>query len=294
MADFITTVSNRKLLKVGLESFIMSSGVNLEPGHFMLKPCPSCGRDEVYRTKGKDDDDFYYGCDSCGLQLNEDDAVKSPVEAFTNSSSQNEASEIPDEIVKGIAASAVSDLVTPARLHGTEEYFNNVLVYLEQGEQPDYLFPLTRGMFADDSLIVESGAEQTILLDKNSGGTVVVSNRYVRIVSDTGEWTIPYSSISSVDVVGHPALHIHTKGRTYYIKIAGTLFDDEGELNEAASYIRKKQRMVAGDMEAEHQVKKVESEDPIQKIGRLNELKKAGGITEEEFEEKKRQLLDGI
>ena len=276
----------------------MASGNDLEPGHKILRPCPDCGKDRVYRTGGEGNNEFYYGCDSCGLQLNKDRAEKSITEALMGSEGEGDVtSEIPNEIVKRLAYDAVSDLVTPARLHGTEQYFNNVLVYLEEGEQPDYLFPLTKGMFAEEALIVETGAEPAIWLDKNDGGTVVVSDRYVRIISELGEWTIPYSSITSVDIVGHPALHIHTEGRTYYIRIAGTLFDDEEELHEAAQYIRQKQRLVSGDVEAEQIAKGTEaqdSEDPIEKIRRLGDLKEDGVISDEEFENKKEELLKEI
>jgi len=194
---------------------------------------------------------------------------------------------VPPEPVRKLAERAKSETVTGQRLMGDEKYFYQVISYLEEGEQPHFLFPLTMGLTADDALVVEAGAEQTVLLSNMDGGSCVITDRYTRIVSGKGEWTIPHNSVVSVDFVGHPALHVQTSGRTYYIKIAGTFFDEEENLSEAATYIREKQRESAsGESD--------EDGEPLEKLAKLGELRDRGVITEEEFQEKKQDLLDEI
>jgi len=57
----------------------------LEPGDDVLKPCPNCGEDRVYRTSdgifdfsnGRIFAPVEYYCDSCGHMVDEDDVLKS-------------------------------------------------------------------------------------------------------------------------------------------------------------------------------------------------------------------------
>lgn len=190
------------------------------------------------------------------------------------------------EALEEIVRNAKSDTVTVDRLVGEEQYFHNVIPFFEEGEQPHFVFPLTQGLLADSPLVVESGAEREELLSKTDGGSVVITDRYVRVQSSKGEWTIPYNSISSVDFVGHPALHIQTAGRTYYIKIAGTFFDEDENLSEAASYIREQQRQSKQESTSES--------DPLEKLEKLGELRDKGVLSDAEFEEKKQELMDQI
>lgn len=189
--------------------------------------------------------------------------------------------------IRNLVEGAKSETVTANRLLGEEQYFHQVLSYLEEDEQPHFLFPLTTGLLAESPLVVESGAEREELLGKADGGTCSITDRYVRIVSKKGEWTIPYNSVVSVDFVGHPALHVQTSGRTYYIKIAGTFFDEEEDLSEAATYIRERQREAASNTSDSE-------EDPLDKLEKLGELREKGVISEEEFENKKQELLEDI
>jgi len=194
--------------------------------------------------------------------------------------------ELLQEVSEKRAAGARSDTVTAARLCGEEQFFHNVIPFLEEGEQPHYLFPLTNGLTADNALVIESGAEERVLLSNTDGGSVMISDLSIRIVSSKGEWSIPFDSISSVDFVGHPALHIQTTGRTYYIKIAGTFFDEEETVSEAATHIRQIQRESREDPSTE--------KEPLDKLERLSELHDKGVLADEEFEEKKADLLDDI
>ena len=205
------------------------------------------------------------------------------------SESSQPSADVSDERLQEIVHQAKNDTVTAKRLIGKEQFFHDVLPFIESDEQPHFLLPLTKGILADPALVIESGAEREELLDKQDGGSVVITNKYVRIHSDKGEWTIPYSSISSVDFVGHPALHIQSVGRTYYIKIAGTHFDEEENLSVAAKYIRQKQQEAEGNSSDSN-----DSADPLDQLEKLNNLKEAGALTEKEFEHKKQNLLDEI
>lgn len=205
-----------------------------------------------------------------------------------NEDPQDIDQEFVSEAVDKIVRDAKSDTVTTERLLGQEQYFTNVLPFLEKNEQPHFLFPLTQGLLAEPALVVETGPEQKELLSKTDGGTVVISNRYIRIHSSKGEWTIPYNSVASVDFVGHPALHIQTSGRTYYIHIAGTHFDEEENLSEAVNYIREMQR------NSRENPQSTSESDPIDQLERLSELKDKGVVSEEEFQTKKQEILDKI
>jgi len=200
-------------------------------------------------------------------------------------------------LAEELANQAKSSTVTKKRLMGGSEdeinnksylpdskYFVDILSFLEENEVPQYLFPLTQGLLVSPPLEVESGAEREKLINKNKGGVIAVTNKYVRIHSVAGEWTIPYDSIVSVDFVGHPSLHIQTSGRTYYIRVAGSYFDLSEQVSEAASYIRNKEEENDDDPEA----------DPLDKLERLGELRNNGIISEDEFENKKSNLLDEI
>lgn len=189
--------------------------------------------------------------------------------------------------VKQLAERAKNETVSAQRLVGDEEYFHQIVSYLEDDEQPHFLFPLTKGITAQSALMVESGAEREELLGKLDGGTCSITNKYVRIVSEKGEWTIPYNSVVSVDFVGHPELHIQTSGRTYYIRIAGTLFNEEENLSEAATYIRERQRESASGASDT-------DEDPLERLEKLGELRDEGLISDEEFQNKKQELLDDV
>jgi hypothetical protein len=47
-----------------------------------------------------------------------------------------------------------SDTVTAGWLLGESQYFDNVVGFLEEGEQPHFLFLLTQGLFADPALVI--------------------------------------------------------------------------------------------------------------------------------------------
>jgi len=191
-----------------------------------------------------------------------------------------------EEKLQPIVEKAKSRTVTAERLVGQENFFHNIYPFLEEDEQPHFLFPLTKGVFAEGALIVESAAEREELLSNQDGGSVVMTDHYIRIHSSSGEWTIPYTSIVSVDQLGHPALHIQTSGRTYYIQIAGTKFDLAANVNQAARYIRDKQ--------AERSQTKTDGKSPIEKLETLSELHEQGKISKAKYEDKKEDLLEEI
>lgn len=146
-----------------------------------------------------------------------------------------------DERLAELAAGARSDTVTPARLTGSKQFFSSVIDHLEPGEQPHYAFPMTRGLFAEPSLILESDEGTSELHD---GGTVVVTDRSVRIVTPESEWTIPYSILTRVEFLSHPGLRIHTDDRRYEVNVADAFFEEKETIAEAILYIRQRRRAV--------------------------------------------------
>jgi hypothetical protein len=139
--------------------------------------------------------------------------------------------------------------------------------------------------------------------------TVVTDNRVLSVIPSgvTGtsdEVSIPYESISSVDFdksvnaadddglmdkiksAGATRLEIAATSKTYWIDV-GQLADDSAR--DMAQFIR--EQALNSDKEVDEEQN---SDDPLEKLERLKELKEEGAITEDEFDEKKEDLLDRI
>lgn len=193
------------------------------------------------------------------------------------------AAELTPEL-ENLVANAQNSTVTAGRLLGKSEYFSNAIPRLEDGEQPHFLFPLTKGVAAKASLIIESGGNREKQIGSMIGGSVILSDRYVRVVSPKGDWTIPYESITTVDAFGDPAISIQTASRIYYIRIAGRYFKEADSVWEGIEFIR------------HHHQTGAESESTkdtsLERLAKLNELRNEGALTDEEFEQQKQALLD--
>lgn len=181
-----------------------------------------------------------------------------------------------------------------------------ILEILDRDEVPEYVLP---GNF----LIIqtENGEE------KYSGKvTTVLSDKRIFTLTEglgflqTGDLKIlPYDTITSVEYGAPPdddfqtgiplgpklgfrtkKLIIQTPDKTYYIdhdeKVAENANDDFAM--EVINFIRKKRREVN---EPTRSNIKMEA-DALDKLERLKDLKDDGVITEEEFEEKKQELLE--
>lgn len=103
------------------------------------------------------------------------------------------------------------------------------------------------------------------------------------------ERSIPYRNITSVDLdlgMVYKRLSLQTPGQTYHIDIGGLSKDD---CREMARFVREK----TSDAQ-ETGNDSSEGNDPVEQLERLRDLKEDGVLTEEEFEEKKNDLLDKI
>lgn len=129
-----------------------------------------------------------------------------------------------------------------------------------------------------------------------SGGHIRTAATDRRVVSKipnligSEEISIPYDSISTVDLKSglvRTRLSLQTDMKTYGIEI-GHLNDDE--CKRMSRFIREKvseanQQSAAGSDS---------TADPLDKLERLRDLKDEGVISDEEFDEKKAELLDQI
>jgi hypothetical protein len=123
--------------------------------------------------------------------------------------------------------------------------------------------------------------------------TVVTDDRItVKIPQLTGndERTVPYRNITSVDLdtgLLNKRLSLQTPGQTYHIQVTEPGKD---EVREMVSFIREKMEEAS-----QPDTTVVESEpDPVDQIDKLRELNEKGALSDEEFEEKKQELLDKI
>jgi len=102
------------------------------------------------------------------------------------------------------------------------------------------------------------------------------------------ERSVPYRNITSVDLdlgAVYKRLSLQTAGQTYHIDIGGLSKD---ECRKMARFVRNKVS------EAQETGGSGGETDPVDQLERLRDLKDDGVLTEEEFEEKKSDLLDKI
>lgn len=102
------------------------------------------------------------------------------------------------------------------------------------------------------------------------------------------ERSVPYRNITSVDLdlgAVFKRLSLQTPGQTYHIDIGGLSKDDSREMSR---FVRNKASEAQENGGSEGET------DPVDQLERLRDLKDDGVLTEEEFEEKKTDLLDKI
>jgi hypothetical protein len=140
--------------------------------------------------------------------------------------------------------------------------------------------------------------------------TVATDNRVLSVIpsgvtDSSDEVSIPYKNISSVDLTDMSVniadadglidmaksaaakrLEIATGSKTYWIDV-GQLADDSAR--DMAQFIREQALKTDNEVGEERN-----SDDPLEKLERLKELKEEGAITKDEFDEKKKDLLDRI
>lgn len=101
---------------------------------------------------------------------------------------------------------------------------------------------------------------------------------------------IPYHSVTSVDLdtgLVSRRVSIQTKGQTYHIQAQGPSKD---ELRDAMKFIREK----VEEVNQPQQAQSVNEPDPTEQLKNISELHENGVLSDEEFEEKKKSLLDKL
>jgi len=167
---------------------------------------------------------------------------------------------------------------------------------LDGGEEIHYL---TRGSTVD---VEGSSAGESLWGDdrsRKSGTkgyvrTVITDSRVaVKIPQLTGNdrRSVPYESITSVDLdtgLVNKRLSLQTPGQTYHIEAHDPGKD---EVRRAVKFIRNK---ITESNEETVVVEDSSEPDPTEQLKNLKELHEQGVLTDEEFEEKKSDLLDKI
>ena len=184
------------------------------------------------------------------------------------------------------------------------EYDGIILDKLDEDEQPHYVLKgnpiygikVEGGTSTDNQSAgllspvktLQIKAVRTILTDKR------VILLLIKRTGHANDWFISYDRITGVDkketIKGMPLI-FQTHGRTYYADISEEVNKKERTkvLEESAEYVRKKiQEQSEGTGSGSDSV------PPIERLERLKDLHEQGAITDEEFEEKKEDLLDKI
>ncbi|TKX74674.1 hypothetical protein EXE46_08030 [Halorubrum sp. GN11_10-6_MGM] len=160
---------------------------------------------------------------------------------------------------------------------------------LDENEQPHYFL---RG----SSIDVEgdgAGGESITGWDRDrrigSAFTVLTEQR-VLVIADHfrgyDQHTIPYGSITSINLntgLVSTRLTLQTRGATYHLSVTTS---DDDEVEQAVEYLRERRR--------EEDKPGVDSDDPLDRLEKLKSLHNDGVLTDEEFEDKKAELLDDI
>lgn len=191
--------------------------------------------------------------------------------------------------VPAMAENAKGESVTPERI-------GRIAKHLDRDEQPHY-FNKGGTYFG---LRIEGGNEEIRkgvkgkgplgTFNNMAGNLLAATDKRVLIVSfqTTGDdvHSIPYDSIVGVDTaMGVPVkITIQTHGRTHHMEVG----NEADDIREVADFIRE-QRDAAKDSGTP-----TDRDDPLEKLEKLADLKEKGVLTEAEFEEKKRDLLDEV
>lgn len=125
---------------------------------------------------------------------------------------------------------------------------------------------------------------------------LAVTDRRVVFVAPehTGDkvYSIPFDKINGVDTVSGATdkVMVQTGNRTYNMEVSPR--QPKETISRA---IRERSRQTKGTSpEAEASAQSEQEPDPLDRIEQLDELRERGAISEEEFEEKKAELLDQV
>lgn len=171
----------------------------------------------------------------------------------------------------------------PRNEFANKEEVKEIDKYLDPGEKVHFLARSAGERFEIDGEVVDDiSAQRTAATEKR----VVIKKKKNPFGYESQ--SIRYENISSVDLSSglvKTKLRIETSSKVYGIGV-GKIAEDAAE--EMCEFIR-------GKMSQSNQSDSMDtSEDALSNLERLRDLKEDGVISEEEFEEKKSDLLDQI
>ena len=266
-----------------------------------LKPCPECESDSMvpeglFTSRNVE-------CTNCGYETRGKEVRKSFGEIRAAQKQAKNPDGYEDEDVSLLVQQSDGESVTEGNLRKGIDVMNDksILDMLDEGERPHHIL---YGREID----VESGGDSSSLFgnnrSRNTGLTSVDPTDFSTVITDKRIFTvvpemtgndvknIPYDSITGVDLdtgLVRKRLTLQTHGRTYHISATHS---DRDECYAAMKYIR--QQRDKANSQSEHEKSSAVQDDPLDRLGKLQDLREKGVLTEEEFEEKKRDLLDQV
>lgn len=173
----------------------------------------------------------------------------------------------------------------PQNEFANKEQVKKIDEYLDPGEKVHFLAKSAGERFEIDGEKMDDVlAQRTAATDKR----IVIKKKKNPFGFESQ--SIRYENISSVDLSSglvKTKLRVETSSKVYGIGV-GQIADDESE--DMCQFIRDRMSQANQSDSANRSV----SEDPLDKLERLRDLKEDGIISEEELEEKKSDLLDRI
>lgn len=172
---------------------------------------------------------------------------------------------------------------TPQGNSVTEESVSKIDSYLDSGEKVHFIAKNAAHRIKKNGIkIGDVGATRTAATDKR----IVVKMSKGLFGSES--LSVRYNQVTAVDLhhgLSGTSINIDTPSQSYGIGIGQI---SKKEARDMADFIRQK------IMEEEQSVSLNQGIDPLEKIEKLQELKQSGAITDEEFTEKKKDLLEDV
>ena len=276
-------------------------GGETDPGSDAFRPCPECGKDQIYSQSDGILSDTTYLCDSCGYKPEKEEVKKSfkELRRERKHGTQSGGPDRRESVVESLVNQAEGPGVTADRLMIDDGV---VLHSLDEGEVP-HCFVKGAGW---RGIEVETGDEIERTGQKGAGMMQTFNNKLtvpnLTIATDrrllalhplrsgTDEYTIPYESIDNVSIDRgwtKRRIQVTTRSRTYYFEVKGSEHD---KISPTVDYIRQRRREAVSGSETVSG----KTDSPMEKLERLSDLHEQGAISDSEFEEKKKELLDQI
>lgn len=140
---------------------------------------------------------------------------------------------------ESLVRNAASITVSKDRLTGTARYFPNVKKALYSGEQPHFIYALSQGTIIPDwSYAVDKLGKTTTVIKGDKDGALVITDRGMRIVWDSGKTSERYGSITHTKVGNYPSVELHTGDKNHRLRLARSLHSVE-DVSEGADFINK-------------------------------------------------------